>query len=91
MAFFQLIVQPKLPDGPSYVEVAATLPAEKDSPNVERLLDQDSTQHRLDGLVVDASSSRAADPGLTSRLNCEYFSGSSHTSDLNIAIPLATQ
>ena len=45
--------------------------------------------HRLVGLVVKASASRVEDPGF------EYpcagnFSGSSHTSDLKIGIPVAT-
>ena len=44
---------------------------------------------RLDGLVVKASTSGAEDPGFESRLRW-YFSGSSHTSDLKIATPVAT-
>ena len=43
------------------------------------------TPHRLVGLVVTASSSRAADPGIRfSTAPWEFFSGSSHTSDLKI-------
>ena len=41
------------------------------------------------GLVVKASASRAEDPGFESRLR-RIFSGSSHTSDLNIGTPVAT-
>ena len=43
--------------------------------------------HRLVGLVVKASASRAKDPGLESR---QDFSGSSHTSDFKIGTPVAT-
>ena len=39
-----------------------------------------SVTHRLVGLVVKASASRAEDPGIESRLRRD-FSGSSHTSD----------
>ena len=46
-------------------------------------------QGSLVGLVVKASASRADDPGFKSRLRCN-FSGSSHTSDLKIGIPVAT-
>ena len=45
--------------------------------------------NRLGGLVVKASASRAEDPGFESRLRRD-FSGSSHTSDLNIGTPVAT-
>ena len=45
--------------------------------------------NRLGGLVVKASASRAEDPGFESRLR-RIFSGSSHTSDLNIGTPVAT-
>ena len=45
--------------------------------------------HRLLGLVVKASASRAEDPGFQSRL-WRDFSGSSHTSDLKIGTPVAT-
>ena len=38
--------------------------------------------HRLVGLVVKASASRAEDPGLESRLRRDFFPGLSHTSDL---------
>ena len=38
--------------------------------------------HSLDGLLVKASASRAADPGFDSSLRPEDFSGSSHASDL---------
>ena len=44
---------------------------------------------RLVGLVVKASTSRAEDPGFESRLQQDW-SGSSHTSDLNIGTPVAT-
>ena len=44
---------------------------------------------RLVGLVVKASASRAEDPEFESRLRRD-FSGSSHTSDLNIGTPTAT-
>ena len=39
--------------------------------------------NRLVGLVVKVSASEAEDPGFQSRLRRD-FSGSSHTSDLNI-------
>ena len=42
------------------------------------------------GLVVKASASRAADPGLSSRLRCGDFSMSSHASDLKIGTSVAT-
>ena len=45
--------------------------------------------YRLVGLVVKASASRAEGPGFESRLRRD-FSGSSHTSDLNIGTPVAT-
>ena len=45
--------------------------------------------HRLVGLVVQASASSAEDPGFESRLR-RAFSGSSHTTDLKIGIPVAT-
>ena len=48
-----------------------------------------SDLHRLAGLVVKASASRAEDPGFESRLRRD-FSGSSHTSDLKIDFPVAT-
>ena len=48
------------------------------------------TPDRLVGLVVKASASRADDPGFESRLRRDFFSGSSHTSDLNIGTPVAT-
>ena len=48
-----------------------------------------SFYHRLVGLVVKASASRAEDPGFESRLR-RNFSGSSHTSDLNVGTPVAT-
>ena len=44
--------------------------------------------HRLVGLVVKASASRAEDPGFESRLRRD-FSGSSHTSDFKIGTPVA--
>ena len=43
----------------------------------------------LVGLVVKAFASRAEDPGFESHL-CRDFSGSIHTSDLNIGTPVAT-
>ena len=48
-----------------------------------------TSANRLVGLVVKASASRAEDPGFESRLQRD-FSGSSHTSDLKIGIPVAT-
>ena len=51
--------------------------------------DSPPTSHRLGGLVVKASASGAEDPGFESRFRRD-FSGSSHTSDLNIGTPLAT-
>ena len=48
-----------------------------------------SAFHRLVGLVVKASVSRAKDPGFESRRRRD-FSGSSHTSDLKIGTPVAT-
>ena len=44
---------------------------------------------RLLGPVVQVSSSRVEDPGFESRLRWD-FSGSSHTSDLEIGTPVAT-
>ena len=44
---------------------------------------------RLAGLVVKASASGEEDPGFESRLRRD-FSGSTHTSDLKIATPVAT-
>ena len=44
-----------------------------------------SCYHRLVGLVVKASASREEDPGFKSRLR-QYFFGSSHTSDLKLAL-----
>ena len=46
--------------------------------------------HRLVGLVVKASASRAEDPGFESRLRRGDFSGSSHTSDSKTDTPVAT-
>ena len=46
--------------------------------------------YRLAGLVVKASASRAEDPGFESRLCRDFFSGSSHTSDLKIDTTVAT-
>ena len=45
--------------------------------------------HRLVGLVVRASASRAEDPGIEARLRLDFFSGLNHTSDLNIGTPVA--
>ena len=47
------------------------------------------SRYRLAGLVVKASESRRADPGFVSSWRRDY-SGSSHTTDLNIGIPVAT-
>ena len=44
---------------------------------------------RLVGLMLNASASRAEDPGFESRLRRDY-SGSYHTSDLKIGSPVAT-
>ena len=49
-----------------------------------------SHSHRLVGLVIQASSLRAEDPGFDSRLRRGDFSGSRHTSDLRIGSPVAT-
>ena len=46
--------------------------------------------HRLLGLVVKASASRAVYPGFDSRLRRGGFSGASHTSDLKIGTPFPT-
>ena len=48
-----------------------------------------STTDRLTGLVVRESDSGAEDPGFESRLQRD-FCGSRHTSDFNIATPVAT-
>ena len=48
-----------------------------------------SLTHRLVGLVVKVSTSRAEDPGFEFRWRRD-FSGSSHTSDLNIGTPVNT-
>ena len=48
-----------------------------------------TTTDCLVGQVVKASASRAEGPGFESRLR-QDFSGSSHTSDLNIGTPVAT-
>ena len=45
--------------------------------------------HRLVGLVVKMSASRADDPGFDSRSRCGDFSRSSHTSDLKNVTPVA--
>ena len=56
-----------------------------------RDLDHQTSEHyRLAGLVVKASASGAEEPGFESRLRRD-FSGSSHTSDLKIGIPVALQ
>ena len=47
------------------------------------------SSHRLAGLVVKASASRAEDPGFESRWRRD-FPGSSHTSGLKIATTVAT-
>ena len=67
----------------------------RDLPLSRRLTEVGSTEalylgtHRLLGLVVKASASTAEDPGFESRWRRD-FSGSSHTSDLNIGTPMAT-
>ena len=48
------------------------------------------TVDRLVSLVVKESASRAEDPGFGSRLQREFWGGSSHTSDLKVAAPVAT-
>ena len=53
---------------------------------VKRFECPSSIAHRLVGLVVKASVSRAEDPGFDSRLR-RGFSGSSRTSDLKIDTP----
>ena len=40
--------------------------------------------------MVKASASGAEDPGFESRLRRDFFSGSSHTSDLKIGTPVTT-
>ena len=45
---------------------------------------------RFVGLLVKASVSRAADPGLDSLFLYGDFSGSSHISDLKLGIPVAS-
>ena len=40
--------------------------------------------------MVKASASRAEGPGFESRLRRDFFSGSSHTSDLKNGTPVAT-
>ena len=47
-------------------------------------------RHRLVGLVVKASASRAEDPGLESRLRQDFFRGRVILSDLKIGTPVAT-
>ena len=47
-------------------------------------------RYRLVGLVVRASASRAEDSGLESPLRRGDFSGSSHYSDFELGIPVAT-
>ena len=44
----------------------------------------------LAGQVINASPSRATDPGFDSRLHRGDFSGTNHTSDLKIESPVAT-
>ena len=39
-------------------------------------------RNRLSGVVDEASASRSEDPGFEFRLRRDFFSGSSHTSDL---------
>ena len=46
--------------------------------------------HRLVGLVVEVSASRAADPGFESRLRHGDFSWSSHTCDFKTGTPVTT-
>ena len=47
-------------------------------------------RHRLVGLVVKASASRAEDPEFGSRMGRGDFSGSSHTSDIKFGTPVVT-
>ena len=56
---------------------------------VDCLLISSLSRYRLGGLVVKASASRAEDPEFESRFHRD-FSGSSHTSDLEIGTPVAT-
>ena len=46
--------------------------------------------HRLVGLVVKASASRAEDPGVRIPPALGFFSGSSHTTDSKMGTPVAT-
>ena len=46
-------------------------------------------RHRLVGLLVKASATRAEDPGFESRVRRD-FSRSSHTSDFKFGTPVAT-
>ena len=48
------------------------------------------SSYRRVGLVVKASASRVADPEFDSCLRRGNYSGSSHTSDLEIGTPVAT-
>ena len=48
------------------------------------------TPPRHVGLVIKPSAPRVEDPGFDSRLRRGDFSGSSHTSDLNIETPVLT-
>ena len=71
------------------------MPALVPSPQVKRTKSGESRHcllpqlHRLVGLVVKASTSRAEDPGFESRLRGN-FSGSSHTNDIKFGTPVAT-
>ena len=49
-----------------------------------------SDEDRPVGSVVQASASRAEDPGFNFHLHCRDFSESSHTRDLKIDTPVAT-
>ena len=54
-------------------------------------LSRDSSgSHRLVGLGVEVSASRAEDPGFESRLRRDFFPGSSHSSNLKNGTPVAT-
>ena len=58
-------------------------------PRVYVSVRQPVDRHRLSGLVVKASSSRATDPGFDYRLRGD-FSRPSHTTDFKIGSPVAT-
>ena len=47
-------------------------------------------EHRLVGLVVKASASKAEDPGFESRLRRDFYGVESYLKNLKIGIPVAT-